>query len=91
MMGANVFLAVRTALIYRPAVDRPQAQLVRELVDRVAGRVRRMDVDRLGPTVQEEKPAYDRAESPHGLRARRKTKTKHTHYILRVGQSCADE
>jgi hypothetical protein len=69
-MGANVFFAVRTALVYRPTVDRPQAQLVRELVDRIAGRVSGMNVNRFGPAVQEEKPADDRAESSHGLCAR---------------------
>lgn len=66
-MCANVFFAVRSALINRPTVDRPEAQFVGELVDRIAGRVRRVNVDGFGPAVQEEKSAYDRAESPHGL------------------------
>lgn len=68
MMSSDVLFAVRTALIYRPAVDRSQAQLVRELVHRVAGRVRRVYVDRFGPAVQEKESAHNCAEPAHGLK-----------------------
>lgn len=68
MMSPDVLFAVRTTLINRPAVDRSQAQLVRELVHRIAGRVRRMYVDRFGPAVQEEESAHDGAQPAHGLK-----------------------
>lgn len=68
MMSADVLFTVRTALIYRPAVDRSQTQLVRELVHRIAGRVRRVYVDRFGPAVQEEESAHNGAEPAHGLK-----------------------
>lgn len=81
-MSSDVFFAVRAALVYWPTVNRPQAQLIRELIDRVARRVRRVDVDRFGPAVQEEKPTHDGAQSPHGLKhrtfvSRRQTSSEH--------------
>lgn len=67
MMSANVFFSVGTTFVNRPAVDRPQAQLVRELVNSVAGRVGRMYIDRFGSAVQKEKSAHDGAEPSHRL------------------------
>lgn len=66
-MSANVLFAVRTTLVYRPAVDRSQTQLVRELVDGIAGGVGRVYIDRFGTAVQKEESAHDRAEPPHSL------------------------
>lgn len=55
------------ALIDGPAFQIAEPQLISQLGDRCGRSVGWMDVYSFGPTVQEEKPTHDGAQSSHGL------------------------
>lgn len=56
------------ALIDGPAFQIAEPQLISKLGDRCGRSVCWMDVYSFGPTVQEEKPTHDGAQSSHSLR-----------------------